>query len=406
MLQRILSSAGLDPRDCAGLLGINPDVFMAWVSGQEGIPDSFLPLLSAVLSVSPSTLVSPGKSSRHLEEADITPQIWFKFRGDRLVQADRDSVVLIRMMGHYLNELEEVTRQKSIQWKSIFDTIRGGVDVQAPVKEQGKAAARIFRQSTTLGHGASGSGEVLRSLLRATGVLAVEIPVRDSIIEGCSFYVGALTSPRPCIFANSHHTTWFRRNVILMHELGHAIFEPFTGATLDLVGGTNSSDIEIRAQAFAQEALVPKEVLLHAAQGHGLKWNSLTANGLAQLVASTHVELNTLLSAAIEAGFLSPDQADELKQSDISESLRDISEHALTTDEFLAKAGAEKQEWLGKRHTTLPSREILLPIGYIDAVVEAYRNRQISPGKAATYMMIEEKEFLDRFGDIYEEIEV
>ncbi len=34
MLQRILNSAGLDARDCAGLLGVNPDVFMAWVSGQ------------------------------------------------------------------------------------------------------------------------------------------------------------------------------------------------------------------------------------------------------------------------------------------------------------------------------------------------------------------------------------
>ncbi len=406
MLQRILNSAGLDARDCAGLLGVNPDVFMAWVSGQESIPDSFLPLLSAVLSVAPSTLVHAGKSSRHLEEADITPQIWFKFRGEGLVQADRESVVLIRMMGHYLNELEEVTRQKSIQWKTIFDAIRNGVDVQAPVKEQGKIAARIFRQSTSLGHGATGAGEALRGLLRAIGILAVEIPISNSIIEGCSFYVGALTSPRPCIFANGHHTTWFRRNVILMHELGHAIFEPFTGATLDFVDGANSEDIELRAQSFAQEVLVPKEVLLHTAQANGCKWNALSAGSLAQLVASTHVELRTLLAASVDAGFIGPSQAEELKQTDISEPLRSISTHALTTDEFLEKAGTDKQEWIGKRNTTLTSRAILLPIGYINAVVEAYRNRQISPSKAAVYLMIDEKEFLERFGDIYEEVEV
>src|SRR5229473_1792448 len=236
MLQRILNSAGLDARDCAGLLGVNPEVFMAWVSGQESIPDSFLPLLSAVLSVAPSTLVNAGKSSRHLEEADITPQIWFKFRGEGLVQADRESVVLIRMMGHYLNELEEVTRQKSIQWKTIFDAIRNGVDIQAPVKEQGKTAARIFRQSTAIGHGATGAGELLRGLLRAIGILAVEIPIGNSIIEGCSFFVGAVTSPRPCIFANGHHTTWFRRNVILMHELGHAIGGVHSCRTPDFVG--------------------------------------------------------------------------------------------------------------------------------------------------------------------------
>ncbi len=384
MLQRILNSAGLDARDCAGLLGVNPDVFMAWVSGQESIPDSFLPLLSAVLSVAPSTLVHAGKSSRHLEEADITPQIWFKFRGEGLVQADRESVVLI----------------------TIFDAIRNGVDVQAPVKEQGKIAARIFRQSTALGHGTTGGGEALRGLLRAIGILAVEIPISNSIIEGCSFYVGALTSPRPCIFANGHHTTWFRRNVILMHELGHAIFEPFTGATLDFVDGANSEDIELRAQSFAQEVLVPKEVLLHTAQANGCKWNALSARSLAQLVASTHVELRTLLAASVDAGFIGPSQAEELKQTDISEPLRSISTHALTTDEFLEKAGTDKQEWIGKRNTTLTSRAILLPIGYINAVVEAYRNRQISPSKAAVYLMIDEKEFLERFGDIYEEVEV
>jgi len=124
------------------------------------------------------------------------------------------------------------------------------------------------------------------------------------------------------------------------------------------------------------------------------------------LVASTHVELRTLLAASLDAGFISPTQAEELKHADISESLRSISSHALTTDEFLEKTGTEKQEWIGKRSTTLTSRAILLPIGYINAVVEAYRNRQISPSKAAAYLMIDEKEFLERFGDIYEEVEV
>jgi hypothetical protein len=112
------------------------------------------------------------------------------------------------------------------------------------------------------------------------------------------------------------------------------------------------------------------------------------------------------LAASVEAGFIGSSQAEELKQTDISELLRSISTHALTTDEFLERAGTDKQEWIGKRNTTLTSRAILLPIGYINAVVEAYRNRQISPSKAAVYLMIDEKEFLERFGDIYEEVEV
>ena len=406
MLQKILDTAELDPHTCAGLLGVNPDVFLAWASGQEAIPESFLPLLAAVLSVHPSTLSSPSKISRRWVEADITPQIWFKFRGKELVPEDRETVVLIRMMGHYLNELEEVTRQKSVQWKTVFETIRNTVDIQAPVKEQGKSAARIFRQSTSLGHGATGVGEVLRGFLRAIGVLAVEIPISESIVEGCSFYVGAGTSPRPCVFANSHHATWFRRNVILMHELGHAIFEPFTGATLDLTNGAFEEDIEIRAQSFAQEALVPREVLLHAAQSMGCKWNALSADSLSNLVAVTHVEPKTLLNAAQDAGFLDSAQVEELRRIDISASLRRVSEHALTTQEYLEKMGTTDQEWIGKRTATLTARPIRLPIGYVNAVVEAYRNRYISPSKAATYLLVEEKEFLQRFGDIYEEIEV
>jgi len=405
MLQKILDMAGLDPRACAGLLGIDPDVFLSWASGQDTIPESFMALLAAVLAVSPSILSDASKHSRRWAEADITPQIWFKFRGKGLVEADRESVVLIRIMGHYLNELEEVTRQKSIQWKTIFETIRNAVDIQAPVKEQGKFAARIFRQSTSLGHGATGAGDVLRGFLRAIGILAVEIPISESIVEGCSFYVGAAASPRPCVFANSHHATWFRRNVILMHELGHAIFEPFTGASLDLVNAPGDEDIEIRAQSFAQEALVPREVLLHAAQSLGCKWNALNADSLAKLVASTHVELKTLLDAAQEAGFVDSAQVEELRRVDISSSLRKVSEHALTTEEYLEKTGITEHVWIGKRTTTLTARPVRMPIGYVNAVVEAYQNRQISPSKAAAYLMIEENEFVQRFGDVYEEIE-
>jgi Zn-dependent peptidase ImmA (M78 family) len=406
MLRQILETVGLDAHTCAGLLGVSPDVFSAWASGQEAIPESFLPLLGAVLSVSPSILSYTGKASRRWAETDIAPQIWFKFKGKGLVQTDRESVLLIRLMGHYLNELEEVTRQKSVQWKTVFEAIRNTVDVQAPVREQGRSAARIFRQSTSLGHGASGAGEVLRSFLRAIGILAVEIPITESIVEGCSFYVGAAANPRPCVFANSHHATWFRRNVILMHELGHAIFEPFTGATLDLVSASADEDIEVRAQSFAQEALVPREVLLHAAQSLGCKWNALNADSLANLVALTHVELRTVLNAARDAGFIGVAQVDDLKRVDISTSLRKISGHALTTEEYLEKTGTAEQEWIGKRTTTLTARPIRLPIGYVNAVVEAYQNRQISPSKAATYLMIEETEFLQRFGDIYEQVEV
>jgi Zn-dependent peptidase ImmA (M78 family) len=238
------------------------------------------------------------------------------------------------------------------------------------------------------------------------GILAVEIPAIESIVEGCSFYVGSAASPRPCVFANNHHTTWFRRNAILTHEVGHAIFEPFTGATLDLVNDPAGEDIEMRAQSFAQEVLVPREVLLHAAQSIGCKWNAMNADSLARLVSLTHVEARTLLSAAQEEAFLDGAQVEELKRIDISSTLRNYSDHALTTEEYLGKKGVEEQEWIGKRTTTLTARPIRLPIGYVNTIVEAYQNRQISPSRGAAYMMIDETEFLDRFGDVYEEVDV
>jgi Zn-dependent peptidase ImmA (M78 family) len=407
MLQKVLNSTGIDPRTLAMLLGFNPQVFMQWASGQTQIPESVLPFLAAVLSVPPSLLAISPRAARNLDESDITPQIWYKFRGPGLVDADREYVILIRQIGHYLNELEEVTRQRSLQWKSLFEAIRTNVDVQAPPREQGKSAAQIFRQSTSLGHGATGVGDVLRGLLRALGILVVETPIAESRIEGCSFYVGSANAPRPCSFANTHHTTWFRRNAILMHEVGHAIFEPFTGATLDFSDGSNLQDgIEIRAQAFAQESLIPRGVLFHSSQSLGIKWNAIDADALAKLIALTQAEQVMVVTAAIDAGFVLATQGDELKRIDVSSRLRELSDHALNTDQYLEKVGGQEIDWIGKRTTTLTPRSIRLPIGYVNVVVEAYRNRQISPGKAAEYLMVEEQEFLERFGDIYEEAQV
>jgi len=191
-----------------------------------------------------------------------------------------------------------------------------------------------------------------------------------------------------------------------MHEVGHSIFDPFTGASLDFVEGGASQDVaEIRAQGFAREALLPKEVLYHIAQSHGIKWGALDADSVAELVADTHVELRTLMGATVDAGFVPPEQAEKLNHIDISSRLRELSDHALSTHEYLEKIGVQQADWIGRRTTTTRTRSIRLPVGYVNAVVEAYRNRQISPAKAAEYLIIDEREFLGRFGDIYEEVE-
>lgn len=406
MLQFVLEAAGLDAQTCAGLLGFSPSVFAEWSAGQRPIPESVLPLLSAVFSVPPSVL-RMSRAPRGAAE-DITPAIWYKFRGPDIVSADRECVVLIRQLGHYLNELEAVTRCRSVQWKTLFEAIRNSTDLQAAPREQGRSAARMFRQGTALGHGAKGSGEVLRGLLRSLGLLVFETPLKESRIEGCSFSVGTQSSPRPCIFANTHHVTWFRRNMVVMHEVGHSIFESaYVAASVDFLDVHSVADpLEMRAQAFAQECLVPRSVLVHVAQTHGIKWTNLSARALARLVAGTHVEQQTVIDAAVDAGLVPADTADELKRIDIAADLHELSEHALSTDEYLETLGAENaQQWIGKRTTTLSPRSLRLPVGYVNSVVDAYRNRQISLGKAAEYLMVDDSEFVERFGDIYAGVE-
>jgi Zn-dependent peptidase ImmA (M78 family) len=405
MLQVVLDSAGLDANTCAGLLGISPTVFAEWSAGQRPIPESMLPLLSAVFSVPPSVLRST-KAPKGIKE-DVMPAIWFKFRGPELVNADRECVVLIRQLGHYLNELEAVTRNRSVQWKTLFESIRSATDLQAAPREQGRAAARMFREGTSLGHGQKGGGEVLRGLLRSLGVLVFEASLKESRLEGCSFYVGAQAASRPCVFANTHHVSWFRRNIVLMHEVGHAIFDSaYMGASLDFLDREDTTEpLEMRAQAFAQECLVPKSVLVHVAQTNGIKWTNLSARSLARLVADTHAEQRTVVDAGVEAGLIAPEMAEELKRVDVSKEVHEFSPHALSTEEYLELIGSNAEEWIGKRTTTLSPRSLRLPVGYVMSVVDAYRSSQISSGKAAEYLLIDPSEFVQRFGDIYSGVE-
>jgi len=193
-----------------------------------------------------------------------------------------------------------------------------------------------------------------------------------------------------------------------MHEVGHAIFESaYVGASLDFLDKEGTIEpVEMRAQAFAQECLLPKSVLVHVAQTNGIKWTNLSARSLAKLVAETHVEQRAVVNAGAEAGLIAEETAEELKRVDISKELHDLSQHALSTDEYLELIGAANaQEWIGKRTTTLSPRSLRLPVGYVMSVVDAYRNCQISAAKAAEYLLIDASEFAERFGDIYAGVE-
>jgi hypothetical protein len=89
----------------------------------------------------------------------------------------------------------------------------------------------------------------------------------------------------------------------------------------------------------------------------------------------------------------------EYQQFDISALLPALSEHALSTNEFIRVKGKQSaDEWVGKRKTTLSCHTLQLPVPYIKAVVNTYGSGEISRGKAAEMLMIDTDEFDKRFG--------
>jgi Zn-dependent peptidase ImmA (M78 family) len=403
VLDRVLEATGLDAQACARLLGISPITFGEWLANQRPIPESYIVLLADILGVESSVLRMPSKQAQRM--GDLTPAIWYKFRGDKLTDADRECVVLIRLLGHFQNEIEDVTGRKALGWKPLFEAIRQSVDAQAPPSEQGRRAARFFRESAGLSQCATGIGNVFRGNLRRLGILIIESPIQESTVEGCSFYVGAHPMDRPCVFANSYHSTWFRRNVVLMHEVAHAIFDASSsGASLDFVDSNEQTDLsEQRAEAFAQEALVPREVLNHLAQSLGIKWSDVSSEDMAQLVAETQVEQKLVARAAVAAGFAPREIEASLLALEIADRLRQISDRALTTTEFLEKHGTaddKRRLMLGKRTTTIPSRPLLLPVPYVRGVIDALKERVISRGRAAELLMIDKYDLDSRFDEL------
>jgi Zn-dependent peptidase ImmA (M78 family) len=400
MFAILQQATGLSAGQIAGLLGLNPSLVSDWAANRKPPPSWLIPRLASLAGLSPEKLFVRGSHLRGHRPADVVPAIWFKLR-DELGDQDREWVLLVRQLGYLIDELEEVTDNRTSSWEALFDAIRRDVDIQAPPREQGRSAAKSFRSNRTLNQGATGVGDVIRGHLRAIGVLVVETPLKGSNLEGCSFYVGAANKLRPCVFANSFQSTWFRRNKVLLHELAHAIFDaPRSAASLDFktVDGKPAGDVvEERAQAFARAALLPPEVLIHQAQRLAVQWDRLSSENLAALVADTHAEQGLVLSVAEESGLITAEQEARYSELEIGNLLKRRSSHALSTREWAKQAGELSQKLSGRRRTTIPSRSLNLPVPYIKAVLDACSSDTISDSRAAELLMIDETDFAERF---------
>ena len=402
MLQAVLDSVPMSADTCAELLGVDRKLFADWSSGRRPVPDSYLRSLATMLGVSVAELRQSSRGGA--SDADRTPAIWFKLRDDRLQTRDREYVALVRRLASLVDQLDQALGATSLVWETVFESIRKKTDSEAPPREQGRQAAVMLRAARGLAQGSAPIGDVLRGNLRTAGVLVVETPLPGSRLEGCSFYVTSSSdTQRPCIFANSYGTTWFRRNAILAHEVAHLIFDaPTAGPSVDFKSDSDPSaglDVgEVRAEAFAQEMLLPATVLRHWSQRRGVRWEALTAGPMAQLMADTHAEQRTIAKAARDAGLLDAAGYDAAVSLDVSGELPLLTEHAVSGLEYF-RTRPEMRRWLDNRITTHPSLPLRLPVGYVKAVVEAVKSSVIAWGKGAELLMIDRHTFERRFGD-------
>ena len=400
MLKDILDAALLSSDYCADLLSVPRERFAEWVEGKT-IPKFILPEITSILGISERDLSSKPRSG-YVAEGVLAPAVWYKLRDTKLSRTDREMVGLIRKLGFYMGQLDKVRGTGLPQYPTLFAEIRKRGDTAASPAVQGQLAAEAFRAISGLSKGQRGIGEVIRSYLRVSGLLLVESPLPESTIEGCTFKVDVRGDTRACLFANSYTSTWFRRNAVLAHELCHAIFDVETEqVSIDYLDEENNALNEQRAQAFAQDFLVPRSVLAHYTSQMGIDWSSLSATTLAKLIAEIHVEQRMLLNAAFGAGLITADQVEAYRALDCSDALRSVSEHALSTPEYLSQPGNESAKWIAENRTAkVGARRLLLPVGYVKQVLEAVTCEEISIGKAAEMLMTDEQTFLQRFGDL------
>jgi Zn-dependent peptidase ImmA (M78 family) len=401
MLKEIIDAVQLSPEFCASVARVPIEQFQDWMNGRQEVPHFVLPELSALLGVSETELLSRKPTGARSGVA-LAPAIWFKLRDSRLGDADREFVGLVKRLGLSMAELDRIinTRSSSI-WSATAQGACSKIDRAAPPAQQGIEAADRFRTIMEWDHGQTGIGELLRPTLRRKGLVVIESPVPKSSLEGCCFEIG-IEEKRPCVFANTFKSTWFRRNEIILHEVCHAIFDIENDqVTLDFSNQPEGADIpEERARAFSQECLVPHSVLMHYSSQLGLHWNRLRVEELAQLAAQIHIEPRLVLRAAYAHALITKELYDLYQSYECASLLRGVSDHALSTREYLQKLATDAPVWMAPNRTTSlgTTRRLRLPSGYVQRVIDATRGGEISEGKAAEMLMMDRYTFAEKFG--------
>lgn len=395
-LKELLDATGLSMDRWAELLHVDRALFDDFVHDRRPLPPGLRQLLRGSLGVDPTA------------SAGGPPAVWFKLRAAEVTEQDLSVVALSRRFGQHVAEAEALRGTANEGWKTCFAEVLNRVDREASFPEQGRSAARAFRALRSLNAGAGPIGDVLRGALRSLGLVVLEAPIAGSRVEGlCYWLTPAGASRRPCLFANSYRSTWFRRNAVLAHELCHAIFELDAEAALYDFDSPHDADVdrsglEERARAFEQELLLPLQVLTAVSQRLSVDWGRLTAAKLAALVAGTEVEQMLVLRSAVDARLIDESAAAQYRELDIADDLKACSSHALSTREWVAQSFGLEQPpaFLTRRRIANSETSFSIPSHFVREVVDLWNTNQISTGKAAQMLMIEEGDVYSRFEEL------
>lgn len=390
-----MTLTNVEPKFWASVFNVAPEQFYEWMSGTRHIPKYILPELASVFGVQPSDI-----EKNQFEGGELQPAIWYKLRSIPSVSstADLEMVGMVRKLCFNFGELQSFLSRTTGAYEGVFQRVRSAIDKAAPVISQAREAARMFRAEMGWETGGTAIGDFIRPVLRKIGIVIVESPVPDSLIEGCSFRVKS-THDIACVFANSYQSTWFRRNSVILHEICHGIFdlegEP---VSVDYRRETSDDISERRANLFAQECLVPKAVLVYLVNRFGIHWERLSAKNLASLIAGSKAEQRLVLRAALSHKMITPDQHDEYLKFDCAADLKKLSPQALTTREFLATVPHDQHKWFFQdRFVKIGGRGLLLPVGFLKIVIELLSADRITIDKAAELTMMDRYTFQERF---------
>ena len=140
---------------------------------------------------------------------------------------------------------------------------------------------------------------------------------------------------------------------------------------------------------------------MHTTNQLGVKWGEITTEVLARMIAACHVEQRLLLRAARDARLITTDQYDRYLGFNCEADLKLVSPHALTAREYFATVSQDDQPlFFERRVVKIGNRSILLPVGYIKAIIDLLNDDRITINRAAELAMMNHYAFQERFGPL------